>query len=39
MKVKKIETINTHTKNSEQDISLEVEPTNTSSSQENIEKK
>ena len=39
MKVKKIETINTHTKKSEQDISLEVEPTNTSSSQENIEKK
>ena len=39
MKVKRIKTINTYKKNSEQDISQEVEPTNISSSQENIEKK
>ena len=35
--MKKTETTNSHNKNSEQDISHEIEPTNTSDTQENIE--
>ena len=34
---KNSETTNSHRKNSEQDISHEIEPTNTSNSQENVE--